>query len=124
MTNAEEVAARVRFGEEELEALADSARLARILDAALNIATGAAFVPLYLGPNDFDVDTFGAIVLVTAGVSVVTGAINLFTLTEAERRHDAYQAMKARLAARGQSSVRLRWGAGPHGGMVGLHGRF
>lgn len=128
MTTEAEVQARLRYGEAELESLADSERLARILDAGLNIATGAAFVPLYLGPNDFEIDTFGAIVLVTAGVSVVTGIINLFTLSEAERRFNAYEEMKERLdaspAARLEPSVRIRASAGPFGGTLGLGGTF
>jgi hypothetical protein len=97
MTTMEEVHERLAFGEAELESLADMSRLARILDASINIAAGLAFIPLYLGPKEFDVDTFGAIVLVGAGVSVVTGVISLFTQTEAERRWDAYDELRARL---------------------------
>jgi hypothetical protein len=101
MTTLEDVNDRLRFGETELESLADMSRLSRILDASINIASGLAFIPLYLGPNDFEVDTFGAIVLVGAGVSVVTGIISLFTTTEAERRWDAYDELRDRLEGNG-----------------------
>jgi hypothetical protein len=97
MTTMQEVHDRLAFGEAELESLADLSRLSRILDASINIASGLAIVPLYLGPKEFEVDTFGAIVLVGAGVSVVTGVISLFTQTEAERRWDAYDELRARL---------------------------
>lgn len=97
MTTMQEVHDRLAFGEAELESLADMSRLSRILDASINIASGLAIVPLYLGPKEFAVDTFGAIVLVGAGVSVVTGVISLFTQTEAERRWDAYDELRARL---------------------------
>lgn len=126
MASEQDAQARLRFGENALESIADADRLSRILDASLNILTGAAFVPLYLGPNDYEIDTFGAIVLVTAGVSVVTGAINLFTMSESERRLDAYEAMKNRLSPGPQA--RRTWqfqaGAGPAGAMVGARNRF
>ena len=138
-----EVQERLQFGESELESLADTSRLSRILSASINIAAGAAFVPVYLGPNDFEVDTFGAIVLVTAGVSVVTGIINLFTRSEAERRWSAYEELRERLAGRGEDAEaddraalnrsrptadfdRVDFGvaATPLGATVGLTGRF
>jgi hypothetical protein len=95
-----EVEARVRFGEQELESIASRSQLARILDASINIAAGLAIVPIYIGPTGFDeIDPFGYIVLVLAGVSVVTGIINLFMRTEAERRWSAYETLVERLDA-------------------------
>ncbi len=142
MGTLEQAEERLRFGESELESIADMSRLSRILDASINIAAGAAFVPLYLGPNDFEIDTFGAIVLVTAGVSVVTGVINLFTRSEAERRWSAYEELRDRLTAsaagdsadndalegaqrrRAGLEVDFSFAATPDGGGVGAVGRF
>ncbi|MEM9194093.1 MAG: hypothetical protein AAGF12_33270, partial [Myxococcota bacterium] len=101
METMNDVEARLRFGEQELESLADRSRLLRILDAAINIASGVAIIPIYLGPNDFTVpDVFGAIVLIGAGVSVISGVINLFTRTEAEKRWSAYEELRERLGER------------------------
>lgn len=109
-----QVEARLAFGEEELETLADRTRLARILDASINILVGVAIVPLYLGPNDFEIDTFGTFVLIGAGISVISGVINLLSRSEAERRWSAYQELSERLEREEQSaSLQLRFGAAP-----------
>ena len=80
------------------------------------------------------------IVLVTAGVSVVTGIINLFTRTEAERRWSAYEDLRDRLTsteatddraanleARAETSavaIDFDVSVAPQGAAVGVVGRF
>ncbi len=98
MANMDDVRARLEYGEHELASLADRARLARILDACLNIGAGLAFIPAYLGPNDFALPSdLGWFVLIGAGISVVGGIVGLFTVTEAERRWSAYEQLRDRL---------------------------
>ena len=100
-----DVRTRLRYGEHELESLASTAEIARILDGTLSIATGLAVVPVYLGPNNFSLTSpFDYFVLIGAAVSVVTGSITLFTNTEAERRWGAYRELRDRLVASEQGA--------------------
>lgn len=103
MGSIEEVQARLEYGERELAAMADQARIARILDASLNIAGGLAIIPAYLGPQNFEIiNDFDWFVLIAAGVSSVSGVITLFTTTEAERRWSIYEELRDRLQAADQ----------------------
>jgi hypothetical protein len=104
MTSMAEVNDRLAYGERELAALADRSRLQRILDGSLSIATGLAIIPVYLAPNGFELagdDIFGIFILIGAGISAVSGVIQLVSTTEAERRWSAYEELRNRLAARG-----------------------
>lgn len=106
MTTLGEVRARLRYGERELESLAQTAELSRILDGALSIATGLAVVPVYLGPTNFAFSSaFDYFVLIGAAVSVTTGIITLFSVNESERRWSAYREMRERLLATEQGSA-------------------
>jgi len=98
MTGEEEIAERLAYGEAALERIAKRTRLARVLDASLNIAVGVTVVPLYLGPNDFRIDDpFDYFVIIGSGISVITGIINLASRSEAERRWTAYEELRDRL---------------------------
>lgn len=106
MTSMEEVRARLEYGERELAGLADRSRLSRILDGSLNVATGLAIIPIYLGPNNFEiVSTFDWFVLIGAGISAISGVITLLSSTEAERRWSAYEELRDRLEARGETTA-------------------
>lgn len=95
-----EVRDRLRFGEERLDAIADMARIQRILDGSINVAVGVAVIPVYLAPNNFNLTSpFDAFVLIMAGVSAITGVITLINTTEAERRQDAYHELRDQLLA-------------------------
>ncbi|MCA9582821.1 MAG: hypothetical protein KC416_13575, partial [Myxococcales bacterium] len=85
MGSAAEASARLAYGERALERVADEAQLARVLDGSLAVAVGVAVVPVYLIPNDFDVDLLGAFVLVGGGISVIAGLFSLLAESEAER---------------------------------------
>jgi hypothetical protein len=148
MTTMEEVQARLEYGERELEGLADRTRLSRILDGSMNVAVGLAIIPIYLGPNNFEIrNTFDWFVLIGAGISAISGVITLLSSTEAERRWSAYEELRDRLAARGEDTRGLGGGElselelelapemeGPSivpmatgyegGGIVGVQGRF
>lgn len=97
MGTVDEVKERLRFGEHSLESIADRSRLARILDSSISIAAGLAFIPLY-APNGFgELDTLDYFVLIGAGISLVSGVINLLTRSDAERRWSAYSELRERL---------------------------
>lgn len=95
-----EVRERLRYGELQLDSLAEQARIGRILDGSINLAVGLAVIPAYLGPNNFQVpnpaDWF---VIVLAGVSTIMGVVTLVTNTEAERRESAYHELRDRVLA-------------------------
>ncbi len=98
MGSLSEVRARLRYGERELESLAQTAEIARILDGALSIGTGLAVIPVYLGPNNFRIENaFDYFVLIGAAISATTGIITLFSTHEAERRWSAYRELRDRL---------------------------
>ncbi len=129
MRNNEEISLKLTYGERALEELADRKQLARILDASISIGTGAAILPIYLGPNDYEVDTFGAFVLIGAGVTVVSGLVDLIIPSEAERRWDAYKTLDMQLKQREDQAtgIKLRFGGGPlprGGGALSLSGIF
>lgn len=105
MTTMDEVRARLEYGERELAGLADRSRISRILDGSLNVAVGLAIIPIYLGPNNFEiVNTFDWFVLIGAGISTISGVITLLSTTEAERRWSAYEELRDRLEARGEDT--------------------
>ncbi len=106
MTTMDEVQQRLEYGERELASLAERSQISRILDGSLNVAVGLAIIPVYLGPNDFEiVNPFDWFVLIGAGISCVSGIITLVTSTEAERRWAAYRELSERLDAREQESA-------------------
>ena len=128
MRTTAEVEERLRYGETELESAASRSRIGRILDASLNIGVGLAVVPIYLGPNDFVIDPFGAFIIIGAGISVVSGVISLLTRTEAERRWSGYEELRERLdeqesADRGVH-VQVAGGPLPGGGALSIVGTF
>jgi hypothetical protein len=106
MGNLAEVRTRLRYGERELESLAQTSEIARILDGALSIGTGLAVVPVYLGPTNFSfTSAFDYFVLIGAAVSATTGIITLFSATESERRWTAYREFRERLLATEQGAA-------------------
>lgn len=106
MADLGEVRTRLRFGERELESLAQSAEISRILDGALSIGTGLAVIPVYLGPTNFSfTNAFDYFVLIGAAVSATTGIITLFSTNEAERRWSAYRELRDRLLATEQGAA-------------------
>ncbi len=98
MTTAGEVRDRLRFGERALAGLAEQSLIARVLDASLNMAAGAAVVPIVLAPKGFGLsDPLDWFVLIAAGVSIVSGIVTLATTSPAEQRWSAYQQLRERL---------------------------
>ncbi len=99
MTSEAEVQDRLAYGEAQLESLAQQALVARILDASINMAAGAAVIPIYLAPNNFEIgNPLDYFILIGAGVSVVSGIVSLATNSAEEQRWDAYRRLRERLA--------------------------
>ncbi|MEM1418959.1 MAG: hypothetical protein AAGH15_28965 [Myxococcota bacterium] len=83
---------RLLFGEEALERIARRARIGRFLDSALNVAVGAAVLPVYLAPKDFNIDQpFDYFVIIGSAISVISGIVTLATPSDAERRWRSYR---------------------------------
>ncbi len=129
-----EVEARLAFGEQALGDIARRARLSRILEASVNMAVGAAAIPLYLAPNDFAFDSpFDYFVVIGSGISILSGLISLLSRSDAERRWRAYEELRDRLEATEEASLdpprRVRFvgvGGGPlpSGAAVRTHWSF
>jgi hypothetical protein len=98
MTSEHDVRARLRFGEAQLDSLADSARLLRILDGSLNLAGGVAVLPFVFATGTFDTGNFANWgLLLLGGLQAVFGVVSLVSTTEAERRQSAYHELRDRL---------------------------
>lgn len=130
MRDVDEVKARLRFGEESLERLADRSLLSRVLEGSIDIATGVAFVPFYLGPRDYAFSgSFLDIVVMTAAlIRVISGVATLLIRSDAERRWSAYVDLRDALRRQHQEQRRVhaRLGAAPlpGGGALTLSGAF
>jgi hypothetical protein len=95
-----EVRERLRYGELQLDGLAEQSRIQRILDGSINLAIGLAVIPAYLGPNNFQVPNIQDwFVIVLAGLSTVMGVVALVSTTEPERRQSAYHELRDRILA-------------------------
>jgi hypothetical protein len=128
MRDVDEVKARLRYGEQALESLAFRSRLGRILEGSLDIATGVAFIPFYLGPRDyaFSGDVLDILMITAALIRVVSGVATMLSPTDAERRYDAYDSLRDRLRRerreRPQQAPRVGAASLPGGGLLTLTG--
>lgn len=117
-----DVKAKVAYGQEALEHLADRTYLVRIIDNSLTLLSGAMIIPLYLLQNDRELQVPDYFVLAGAGISMLSGIIGFFSVSDAERRWDAYQEMSGRLDKR--ITWRVRPSASPWGAGLSLSGEF
>jgi hypothetical protein len=128
MRDVDEVKARLRFGEQSLESLAGRARIGRILEGSLDIATGVAFIPFYLGPRDyaFSGDVLDILMVTAALIRVVSGVATMLSPTDAERRWSAYDRLRDQLRrerrARPRQAPRVGAATLPGGGLLTLTG--
>lgn len=118
MRNAAEVQARLEYGEDALQGLARRARISRLLDASISLASGIAVIPFFVTadgfPPDDPIDYF---LVIWSGVSVISGIINLATRSSAERRWSAYEELRDRLDDEGQSAAIDEAFGGDEGGL-------
>lgn len=117
--------ARLRFGEEQLERLADQSATLRYVDSGINIAGAGALVAAYFGirPSGTDFDPVELIFFIGPAISLVMAVVNLFSRSNAEQRWDAYRQMRERLGG-DLVEVSPAIAIDPNGGWAGLNGRF
>ncbi len=118
--------ARLRFGEEQLERLADQSATLRYVDSGINIAGAGALVAAYFGirPSGTDFDPIELIFFIGPAISLVMAVVNLFSRSNAEQRWDAYRQMRERLGG-DLVEVSPAISIDPNGGgWAGLNGRF
>ncbi|MEO0325330.1 MAG: hypothetical protein AAF447_20400, partial [Myxococcota bacterium] len=97
------------------------------VDGGLNLAVGAAVLPVYLAPNDFNIDQpFDYFVIIGSAISVISGIVTLATPSDAERRWRGYRELVA-VQERSEAGLRLD-GLGvaprPGGATVAASARF
>ena len=98
----QETLARLHFGEQQLEALANQWLITRIVDASINIAGALAIIPAYLVPRNFTiVDPLEAFIFIGPAIGLIGAIITLASSSSAEQRWDAYRQLRARLAEHG-----------------------
>ncbi|MBX3274092.1 MAG: hypothetical protein KF729_27750 [Sandaracinaceae bacterium] len=124
--NRAERLARLRFGEQQLERLAEQSAILRYVDTGFNVAGAAALVGAYFGMRpDGDFQEFELIFFIGPAISLVMAIVNLFSASNAERRWEAYRTMRERM---GGDLVELTptFAIDPFfgGGSAGLTGRF
>jgi len=109
MRTLDQARARLQFGENALEALARRTRAVRLVDASLSIVSGAAVVPIFLHGKDYKfTDPLDYFIVIAAGISVITGIINLVSRSDAERRWEAYEELRDRLEDEGELAPSAR----------------
>lgn len=112
-------------GESALERAARRARRARLLDGSINLAAGAAAVPLLVTLEDAGEDEFYLyFVIIGSSLSIMGGAVTLATRSDAERRWLAYQRARSGSPPTTQRTWELRGVPTPGGGMARLRARF
>jgi hypothetical protein len=109
LTGYREARDRLRAREGELHSLSDAAMVGRVVDGSLGIASAAAMIPLFAAFGFRESDPYSYVMLLLAGVSVVTGAITLFSTSDAERRWSNYVELRDRLAVTATGAEDERW---------------
>ena len=109
LTGYREARDRLRARESELHSLSDAAMVGRVVDGSLGIASAAAMIPLFAAFGFRESDPYSYVMLLLAGVSVVTGAITLFSTSDAERRWSNYVELRDRLAVTAAGAEDERW---------------
>jgi hypothetical protein len=98
----QETLARLRFGEQQLEALANQWMITRVVDASINIAGALAIIPAYLVPRNFTiVNPLEAFIFIGPAIALIGAIITLASTSSAEQRWDAYRQLRDRLAEHG-----------------------
>lgn len=103
MFTADQVRARIRFGEQSLARLARGGRRARIVDGVVTMVVASSYVPIVWAfqrrddPSYRFGDSASDYVGVTlSAINFVTGLVTALVRSEAERRYDRYRDMHAR----------------------------
>lgn len=120
--------ARLRYGESQLQSIAEQSAILRYVDSGINILGAGALVGAYLAiRNDsLDFQPIELIFFIGPAISTLIAVINLFSPSNAERRWDAYREMRDRQGG-DLASIELTpiVAVDPSGGaLAGLGGRF
>lgn len=100
---------RLRFGEHELESLAERSFITRVVDASINIAGALAVIPAFLIPNDWTIDNpIQAFIFLGPAIQLVGAIITLASQSGAEQRWDAYRRMRQGLEDEEEGSAATR----------------
>jgi hypothetical protein len=92
---------RLRWGENQLQSLAERAFIARMVDGSLNIAGALAVVPAYLAPKNFVMDNpLEAFIFIGPAFALISGIITLASPTTLEQRWAAYDRLRRELRER------------------------
>ncbi len=98
MLTADQVRARIRFGEESLARLARAGRRARIADGTVTMTVAAAYVPLLWwlerradAQYRFGDTPYDYVAIALSGISFASGLVTALVKTEAERRYRGYR---------------------------------
>ncbi len=125
MRNRSEIDARLVYGESSLEYVAHRTRLARLLDGSINVAAGAAAIPLVLASGNFDKgDFYFYFVIIGSSLSLIGGVVTLATRSDAEKRWNAYQELRDSLTRTRAVTWDVRGVPVQGGGMGVLRARF
>ena len=121
--------ARLHYGEEQLEALAEQSAIIRYVDSGINLVGAGIIVGAYFAIREDsiggDFQPYELLFFIGPAVSVVVSLINLFTPSNAERRWDAYRQMRERTGGDLAIELTPSIGIDPNGGaFAGLTGRF
>jgi hypothetical protein len=127
MRSSAEVNARLLYGETALEYIARRTRLARLLDGSINVAAGAAAIPLVASADNLDKsDFYFYFVLIGSSLSLIGGIVTLATRSDAEKRLKSYEELRDHVTQSAARRVRWEFGGAPvfGGGMGVVRARF
>ena len=104
LVTAENVRARLRYGEEALSHIARRTRLARIIDGSVLMTMASVYVPAYWALRrsedsdyKFGEDAVDYVGIALAGITFAVGVVTTAMTSDAERRAEAYDRLRTRL---------------------------
>ena len=116
----QQLAERVRFGEQALQRIAHGARRARIADGSVAMTVAAVYVPLlwWLESRQheryrFGDSAFDYVALALSGINFASGLVTALVSSEAEQRLRDYETLRSRQtdAPPAPAALSLRFGA-------------
>lgn len=101
MYNVDDIKRKLRYGRSSLKYLANSNRVARVVDSIIHITAGIAILPIAIIVDDYRfTNALDYFVAAGAGLSATIGIFNLFNKTEAEKRFISYEELHNKLKSK------------------------
>lgn len=98
-----EAVARMRYGEQQLEAYAQGHFILRMVDASISVASAIAMGAIYVGTFNLDFENpITYLMLLAPAITLVNGIITFASPSAAEQRWSLYQQMRQQLRQRRQ----------------------